>query len=166
MLDETSPYIAGWFAVTVLTLMLLKYVYLGQGLDEQGEAEVRMIKSTVSSFSNPILINLDTTISIILDIMLNNEHPNGPNSFIQAVYQSVLSLVKPSITLATGVFCCAIHAYVYDLRFDNHGDDDPDNHDDDNPDNHDDGDNPDNHDDDNSDKWSRPGRRAGLCLAV
>ena len=41
MLDETSPYIAGWFAVTVLTLMLLKYVYLGQGLDEQGEAEVR-----------------------------------------------------------------------------------------------------------------------------
>jgi len=72
MLDETSPYIAGWFAVTVLTLMLLKYVYLGQGLDEQGEAE--------------------------------------------AVYQSVLSLVKPSITLATGVFCCAIHAYVYDLR--------------------------------------------------
>ena len=47
MLDETSPYIAGWFAVTVLTLMLLKYVYLGQGLDEQGEAEVRMIKSTV-----------------------------------------------------------------------------------------------------------------------
>ena len=78
MLDETSPYIAGWFAVTVLTLMLLKYVYLGQGLDEQGEAEVR----PVSSFSNPILITLDTTISIILDIMLNNEHPNGPNSFI------------------------------------------------------------------------------------
>ena len=58
----------------------------------------------------------------------------------------MLSLVKPSITLATGVFCCAIHAYVYDLRFDNHDDDNPDNHDD-NPDNHDD-DNPDNHDDD------------------
>ena len=55
MLDETSPYIAGWFAVTVLTLMLLKYVYLGQGLDEQGEAEVGMIKRAVSSFSNPIL---------------------------------------------------------------------------------------------------------------
>ena len=47
MLDETSPYIAGWFAVTVLTLMLLKYVYLGQGLDEQGEAEVRLIKNTL-----------------------------------------------------------------------------------------------------------------------
>ena len=62
--------------------MLLKYVYLGQGLDEQGEAEVRMIKSTVSSFSNAILITLDTTISIILDIMLSNEDPNGPNSFI------------------------------------------------------------------------------------
>ena len=81
MLDETSPYIAGWFAVTVLTLMLLKYVYLGQGLDEQGEAEVGMIKSTVSSFSNPLLITLNT-ISIILELMLNNEHPNGPNSFI------------------------------------------------------------------------------------
>ena len=77
MLDETSPYIAGWFAVTVLTLMLLKYVYLGQGLDEQGEAEVR----PVSSFSNPLLITLNT-ISIILELMLNNEHPNGPNSFI------------------------------------------------------------------------------------
>merc|ERR1719266_231010 len=72
MLDETSPYIAGWFAATVLTLMLLKYIYLGQGLGEQGEAE--------------------------------------------AVYQYVLSLVKPSVTLATGFFCCAIHAYVYDLR--------------------------------------------------
>ena len=85
MLDETSPYIAGWFAVTVLTLMLLKYVYLGQGLDEQGEAEVGMIKSTVSSISNPILITLDTTISVILDIMLNNEHPNGPNSCLGRV---------------------------------------------------------------------------------
>ena len=81
MLDETSPYIAGWFAVTVLTLMLLKYVYLGQGLHEQGEAEVRL----VSSFSNPILITLDTTISINLDIMLNNEHPNGPNSCLGRV---------------------------------------------------------------------------------
>ena len=57
----------------------------------------------------------------------------------------MLSLVKPSITLATGVFCCAIHAYVYDLRFDNHDDDDPDDHDADNLDNHDD-DNPDNPD--------------------
>ena len=62
---------------------------------------------------------------------------NGHNPFIQAVYQSVLSLVKPSITLATGVFCCAIHAYVYDLRFDNHDDNNPDDHDDVNPDNHD-----------------------------
>ena len=43
MLDETSPYIAGWFAATVLTLMLLKYIYLGQGLGEQGEAEVNII---------------------------------------------------------------------------------------------------------------------------
>ena len=60
MLDETSPYIAGWFAVTVLTLMLLKYVYLGQGLDEQGEAEVRMIKSTVSLISNLILSVAET----------------------------------------------------------------------------------------------------------
>ena len=34
----------------------------------------------------------------------------------QAVYQGVMSLVKPSVTLATGLFCCAIHAYVYDLR--------------------------------------------------
>ena len=62
----------------------------------------------------------------------------------------MLSLVKPSITLATGVFCCAIHAYVYDLRFINHDDDDPDDHDDDDPDNHYD-DNPDNHHDDNPD---------------
>ena len=85
MLDETSPYIAGWFAVTVLTLMLLKYVYLGQGLDEQGEAEVRMIKSTMSSFSNPMRITLDTTISIILDIMLNNDYPIGPNSCLGRV---------------------------------------------------------------------------------
>ena len=69
MLDETSPYIAGWFAVTVLTLMLLKYVYLGQGLDEQGEAEVR----PVSSFSNPLLITLNT-ISIISNNMYD---PNG-----------------------------------------------------------------------------------------
>ena len=45
MLDETSPYIAGWFAATVLTLMLLKYIYLGQGLGEQGEAEVMIIFS-------------------------------------------------------------------------------------------------------------------------
>ena len=85
MLDETSPYIAGWFAVTVLTLMLLKYIYLGQGLDEQGEAEVRMIKSTVSSFSIPILITLGSTVSIILDIMLSNEHPNGSISCLGRV---------------------------------------------------------------------------------
>ena len=88
MLDETSPYIAGWFAATVLTLMLLKYIYLGQGLGEQGEAEVSNIMMLIS------FINDD-----------------------QAVYQYVLSLVKPSVTLATGFFCCAIHAYVYDLRY-------------------------------------------------
>ena len=95
MLDETSPYIAGWFAATVLTLMLLKYIYLGQGLGEQGEAEVMIIMG----------IRLITSL-IRLIIMF----------YQQAVYQSVLSLVKPSVTLATGLFCCAIHAYVYDLR--------------------------------------------------
>ena len=95
MLDETSPYIAGWFAATVLTLMLLKYIYLGQGLGEQGEAEVIM-----SLF---IIIFMSLFIMLIIDQ--------------QVVYQSVLSLVKPSVTLATGLFCCAIHAYVYDLRY-------------------------------------------------
>ena len=98
MLDETSPYIAGWFAATVLTLMLLKYIYLGQGLGEQGEAEVIII------FSIRLIISLIITMLII---MIDQ----------QAVYQSVLSLVKPSVTLATGLFCCAIHAYVYDLRY-------------------------------------------------
>ena len=98
MLDETSPYIAGWFAATVLTLMLLKYIYLGQGLGEQGEAEVMSIF---------IIMGITSLIIIVLIIMVDQ----------QAVYQSVLSLVKPSVTLATGLFCCAIHAYVYDLRY-------------------------------------------------
>ena len=97
MLDETSPYIAGWFAATVLTLMLLKYIYLGQGLGEQGEAEVMSI----------FIIMGITSLIFVLIIMIDQ----------QAVYQSVLSLVKPSVTLATGLFCCAIHAYVYDLRY-------------------------------------------------
>jgi len=73
LLDETSPYIAGWFAATVLGLMLLKSMYLGpvgEGGAEQSEA----------------------------------------------VYRGVMGTVKPAVTLATGLFCCAIHAYVYDLR--------------------------------------------------
>ena len=101
MLDETSPYIAGWFAATVLTLMLLKYIYLGQGLGEQGEAEVMSIFIIMG-------IRLITRYIILMLIIIIGE---------QAVYQSVLSLVKPSVTLATGLFCCAIHAYVYDLRY-------------------------------------------------
>ena len=59
MLDETSPYIAGWFAATVLTLMLLKYIYLGQGLGEQGEAEV-------SSIMMLIIILLISFINVIM----------------------------------------------------------------------------------------------------
>ena len=61
MLDETSPYIAGWFAATVLTLMLLKYIYLGQGLGEQGEAEV-------SSIMMLIIILLISFINVIMMI--------------------------------------------------------------------------------------------------
>jgi len=40
LLDETSPYIAGWFAATVLGLMLLKSLYLGSGDGEPEQAEV------------------------------------------------------------------------------------------------------------------------------
>ena len=56
MLDETSPYIAGWFAATVLTLMLLKYIYLGQGLGEQGEAEVSSIILLISFINVTMMI--------------------------------------------------------------------------------------------------------------
>jgi len=77
MLDETSPYIAGWFAATVIGLMVLKHTYLGQP---------------------------------------PTEVEGGVTEEAEVVYQGVMGLVKPCITLATGLFCCAIHAYVYDLR--------------------------------------------------
>jgi len=78
MLDETSPYIAGWFAATVVGLMVLKHTYLGQQPTDAEEG-----------------VSLEDA---------------------EVVYQGVMGLVKPCITLATGIFCCAIHAYVYDLR--------------------------------------------------
>lgn len=72
LLDETSPFIACWFAATVLVLMLLKSLYLGETEAEKEEAE--------------------------------------------AVYDGVMAFAKPAITFSTGLVCCAIHAYVYDLR--------------------------------------------------
>jgi len=77
LMDETSPYIAGWFAVIVLTLMVLKSCYGSLPVIE-GEGEE----------------------AVISDLRL----------------QGVINIVKPLLTFSTGLFCCFIHAWVYDLR--------------------------------------------------
>ena len=70
MLDETSPYIAGWFAATVLTLMLLKYIYLGQGLGEQGEAEVNIIITSIIIIMSIVIIMGIVIIMSLIMIMI------------------------------------------------------------------------------------------------
>jgi len=69
LLDETSPFIAGWFAATVLSMMVIKAIYAPWVGEE--------------------------------------EH---------LYYQQVMATIKPAMTFATGLFCCIIHAYVFDLR--------------------------------------------------
>ena len=69
LLDETSPFIAGWFAATVLCMMVIKAMYAPW----VGEEEYLF-------------------------------------------YHQLMSTIKPAMTFATGLFCCIIHAYVYDLR--------------------------------------------------
>ena len=67
--DETSPFIAGWFAATILSMMVIKVLYAPW----VGEEEYLF-------------------------------------------YHQLMSTIKPAMTFATGLFCCIIHAYVYDLR--------------------------------------------------
>ena len=98
MLDETSPYIAGWFAATVIGLMVLKVI----------------IASCVS-YHISRLCNLIAHQHTYLG-QPPTEVEGGVTEEAEVVYQGVMGLVKPCITLATGLFCCAIHAYVYDLR--------------------------------------------------
>ena len=99
MLDETSPYIAGWFAATVVGLMVLKVIIASH------------VSPHVSRHCD-IIPNQHTYLG---------QQPTDAEEGVsledaEVVYQGVMGLVKPCITLATGIFCCAIHAYVYDLR--------------------------------------------------
>ena len=68
MLDETSPFIASWFILVVVLLMVVR------------------------SYYNPELGELQL-----------------------AEFQAVMSGVKPSITVVTGLVCCAVHFYVHNM---------------------------------------------------
>jgi len=91
LLDETSPFIAAYFVLVVLCLVSLKALYS----DEVSVSELVVEEPPGGA----------ETVDLTSQTLSYN-------------YNYYIGCLKPAVTLLTGLFCCIVHVYVYDIRED------------------------------------------------